>query len=122
MNKNLDIVPEPFVNADKPVKVEGEYEIQIISPPNLPAHTAVFWTENGVLKGTYETEHCKVELTDLKYEDRILSWSCMAGSHGDELFQFKLKTFFGNVMLGATYRIDTEGPAPESPVMGRQKT
>ncbi len=104
----------------KTMSIDGEWEYTILSP-TAPPHTLRFYTEDGVLKGTHQTEHELQEMQELKRDGRDISWKAFEGSHGGELFLNSCRLFPGGIMLGTSVRQDEGGPFPESPICCKSK-
>lgn len=111
------MTPEMFEN----LPLDAEYELQILAPPDIPAHYIRFDTGGEALTGRHTNEHESQEMVDLARSGDHICWRAKAGSHGDELFQFEMRLFMGGVMVGTARRCDIGGFQPESPVVCRAK-
>lgn len=99
----------------KTQSIDGEWEYFMLSP-TAPPHKLKFFTEDGVLKGTHQTEHELQDMQELTRNGRDIRWKAFEGSHGGELFLNTCRLFPGGIMLGMTVRQDEGGPFPESPL------
>lgn len=104
-------------NALAQMDLDAEYTFQILAPSGIPAHKIRFSYEDGVLKGTYVTEHKEQEMRELTRSGCDISFKADAGSHGDEVFYTRLRLYQGGIMLGTTLQLRTDDVCAPSPVL-----
>lgn len=88
-----------------------------LPPDGAPEHKIRFWHENGVLKGSYITEHKEQEMRELTRSGCDISFKADAGSHGDEVFYTRLRRFQGGIMLGTTLQLRNDDVCAPSHVL-----
>jgi|GEM_PF-6462118 len=85
--------------------VQGIFDIQLLHD-GIPKHKITLFLENGELKGIYENEHGKQEVTEVEVHQNgsEISWNCMNGMHNDELFRFTLN-YKNNQFIGGALNL-----------------
>lgn len=99
----------------------GKYSLTLLAPKGTPVHTIEFFAQNGVLSAKVITEHGEQQAKNIVLGDHFVSWRQLGGTPGTELFQYDMKLYAGDVMLGEAYRVDVdEEESLESPVVAEK--
>lgn len=104
------------MNRPRQMHIGGEYTLDILRPKLKTLHKLYIQNENGTLTGTHVTENDTQPMQELFYDGQYLTWNAYSGTTSSELFRYRLEVF-DDILLGATWRIDGEGPSTfKSPV------
>ncbi len=100
---------------------QGKYTLNLLAPKGTPEHVIEFSVSNGVLSAEVTTEHGKQMCTDISINGNRVCWRQFGGTPGTEHFQYDMKLYAGDVMLGDAYRIDvSDDESLESPVVAER--
>ena len=99
----------------------GRYSLKMLAPKGTPEHVIEFIAQNGVLRAQVTTEHGEQEAENITFSGGVVTWRQYGGTSGTELFEYKMKLYAGDVMLGEAYRVDVdESESLESPMVAEK--
>lgn len=94
-------------------ELASRYSLEILAPAGIPEKTIYIEQSNGNISGTMDSEHGTQNLTNTSFDGKVLKFTAMLGSDGNESFEFTLKSY-GTVLLG-----ECEGGRGPSPVVAK---
>ncbi len=110
-----------------PDRLDGTWVLQYLAPSGISPHLVSFsYDPDGTLIVEYVSHHSqgvnftmKQTASFAKYSDGKLCFRVMCGGPGNELFEYHMDYYRGDVMLGWAQRVDTDIPGFHSPLYAK---
>lgn len=131
LKKTVEMAEVPDMGGrplEIPEKLDGTWVLQYLAPAGISAHLVSFsYDEDGALVVDYASHHSqgvnftlKQKASFAEYDGKgNLCFRVMCGGPGNELFEYHMEYYRGDVMLGYAQRVDMDVEGFRSPLYAK---